>query len=175
MTVTIREYVVDTGYLVEIFRVDKLYTEESYQRIKAKFSEAIERGDRLYVPLPVLFEVANHIAGVANGTRRRELVNKFLADVSSSVKDTQPWTITPPGDPQSIEELMGALGYSVNRFADEFSEQRIGLTDTIVIMEAERLKLAHSSSKLKQYLVHIWTRDEGVKAREPDTEPNPFV
>lgn len=175
MTVAVRVYVVDTGYIVELFRVDGRFTEEAHRQIKTKFGEAIDNGNRLYVPLPVLFEVANHIAGVSNASHRKALVDKFLAAVSSSVKDSIPWIITPPGDPTSIQELMDALGHSVKRFATEFSEQKIGLTDTIVIMEAERLKNTHSSTKLKRYFVHIWTRDSDVKAREPDTEPNPFV
>jgi len=31
--------------------------------------------------------------------------------------------------------------------------------------------------KYKKYnhLVHIWTKDKGLKAYEPDTEENPFV
>jgi len=52
---TIHIYVVDTSYLLELFRVPKDSTDESHAKVKSKFSEANERGDRLYVPLPVLF------------------------------------------------------------------------------------------------------------------------
>lgn len=174
MTVSIRMYVVDTGYILELFRVGTQFSEEGHRKVVDKFKMAITSKSRLYVPLPVLFEVANHIAGVSDFPNRRRLVNEFLATVSDSVQKSNPWIITPPGDPDSIQELMNALGYSVNRFATEFAEQEISLTDTIVIMEAERLKDAYPSTTLKQYFVHIWTTDSGVKTREPDTEPNPF-
>lgn len=171
MTTKPRVFVVDTCYIDELFRVDGWCKDQAHQPVKNKFSDAITNGYRLYVPLPVLFEVANHIASVSNTERRRELVNKFLVTVTSSVKKSNPWIITPPGDPTSIQELMAALEQNINRYASDFSMQTIGLTDTIVIMEAERLKKKYRA----MMSVHIWTTDKRVKTREPDKEPNPFV
>ncbi|CAG0988888.1 hypothetical protein ANRL3_02632 [Anaerolineae bacterium] len=172
---TIRIYVVDTSYLLELFRVPKDSTDESHAKVKAKFSEAIERGDRLYVPLPVLFELANHIADVKDSSRRKVLADELRRAVAISVESETPWIVTPPGNAETIAELMTALAESTGRFASEFSAQRLGLTDTVIIMEAERLRKEHKSTRLKPYVVHIWTRYQAMKSLEPDTESEPFV
>jgi len=49
----------------------------------------------------------------------------------------------------------------------------MGLTDTYTLEEAVRLKARYNSAK--DYKVHIWTKDNSLKAHEPDAEPNPFV
>lgn len=171
----IRIYVVDTSYLLELFRVPPNYTDESHITIKAKFNTVIERGYRLYVPLPVLFELANHIADVKDSSTRKKLADELRGAIMMSLESETPWIVTPPGNAQTITELMNALAESTGRFASEFSTQRLGLTDTVIIMEAERLRNAHKSTRLKSYSVHIWTRHESMKSREPDPEPDAFV
>lgn len=173
----IRIYVVDTSYLLELLRVPQNYQEESHVIIKAKISEAIDKGDRLYVPFPVVFELANHIADVKDSSRRKVLADKFREFVSQSLESqtSSMWTITPPANAQTIAELMTALDESTGRFVSEFSSQKLDLTDTVIIMEAERLRKKHKSTKLKPYLVHIWTRHKPIKSREPDPEPDAFV
>lgn len=62
--------------------------------------------------------------------------------------------------------------FVINRFSDEFVQQKLGLTDTSIITECERLKKQHKLSGCK---IHIWTRHQALKAREPDVELKPFV
>lgn len=123
----------------------------------------------------MIFELANHIADVKDAHLRKRLANKLASTISSSLEDAEPWTITPPGNPDSIRELIEALGHGASRFAEEFSLQKLGLTDTVVIMEAERLREKNPSSQLKSYYVHIWTMHRELKSREPDAQPAPFV
>ncbi len=171
----IRLYVIDTSYLLELFRVDGCYEEYAHVAIKKQFSDAIEKKFSFYVPTPVIFELANHIADIKDSSRRNELAIQLSNTVISCVENGNPWILTPPGKPETIRELMEALRESTTRFANEFSCQKLGLTDTVVILEAERLKNNHKSSTLKEYFVHIWARHDELKSREPDTEPCPFV
>lgn len=170
----IRLYVLDTSYLLEFFEVNADSTPDGVQEIKKRFSDCVNNNHRMFVPLPVLFELANHIADVKNGESRNKLANKLKVAISSSLSDAIPWTITLLGEPKLIEELTKSLDTMTNRFADEFVTQKLGLTDTVIIAEAERLKEKNVSSSLKKYCVHIWTRHKTLKAYEPDPEPNPF-
>ncbi len=51
-------------------------------------------------------------------------------------------------------------------------QKGLSLTDTSIIREAHNYKKKRSSFG---YKVHIWTRDRELKAREPDSERNPFL
>jgi hypothetical protein len=159
-------YVVDTGYLLELFKVDGRYNDDKHKIIDAKFKKAAIQGFRIYVPVSVLFEVATHIAYVDNGYRRKKLAEKLAIIVDSCVKKQNPWIITPGEELKSIEQLAETL----LKFANEYAVQELSLTDTSVLLIAQELKKNRSD-----YKVHIWTTEHTLKAREPDTEPNPFV
>lgn len=103
------------------------------------------------------------------------MADELRQAVAMSVESETPWTVTPPGNAATIAELMVALEEGTGRFAAEFSHHRLGLTDTVVIMEAERLRKKHKSTRLKPYLVHIWTRHQVMKSYEPDVESDTFV
>ena len=172
---TIRLYVVDTSYFLDLYRVDGCWEKEAFTAIQHKFSEAIDKKYSFYVPSPVIFELANHIADVKNSLRRKTLANQLNNAVISCIDNGNPWVLTPLGKPETIHELMAALTESTTRFATEFSDQKLGLTDTVVILEAERLKKNHPSGTLNKYCVHIWSRHRELKSREPDNEPDPYV
>jgi hypothetical protein len=59
--------VVDTSYLLELLKVPGRFDPAFSERVKQKFREAVAAGHRLYVPFPVIFELANHIALVRDG------------------------------------------------------------------------------------------------------------
>ena len=161
--------VVDTGYLLELFEVPKHCKEENTIAIKAKFKTANEQKHRLYIPVPVLFELANHIAHVDDGNVRRQLVTKFSETVKQGINSESTFlNIIPCATFAIISELRNSLEAFVQRFAAEFAQQGLGFTDAAVLLEAQSLKN-------KNTLVHIWTTDEPLKPYEPDTEPNPFI
>jgi hypothetical protein len=171
---TIRIYVVDTSYLLELYRVDGCCHEDAYLSVFYKFRENIAAG-QFFVPVAVLYELANHIADIHDAQRRRMLANKLRIDINNSIDEQTPWVITHAADAQGLDELLRALSESATRFADEFSTQKLGLTDTTVILEAERLRRKFVSDSLRNYQIHIWTRHRELKAREPDTEEAQFV
>ena len=171
---SIRIYVVDTSYLLELYQVDGCCRDDAHLSVLQKFQENIETG-QFFVPIAVLFELANHIADIHDAQRRRSLASKLRADIESSISEQTPWVVTHATDAQSLDDLLSALNESVARFAEEFSTEKLGLTDTTVILEAERLRKKYVSNSLKNYHIHIWTRHRELKAREPDTEASQFV
>ncbi|MDM8549109.1 hypothetical protein QUF72_03480 [Desulfobacterales bacterium HSG2] len=174
-SLTLRKiYVVDTSYLLELFKVDGNYTKSSAEEIKKRFLQAGEAGDLVFVPLPCIYELGNHIADVRDGTRRRELAyEKVLPIVKQCINDNMPWTITPATGIKRLSELW-------DKFANEYIHYTkrddncgsIGLVDAAIIYEAKRLKEEYKKRISK---VHIWTKDTILKPHEPDEEPNPFV
>ncbi|MFZ2726534.1 MAG: hypothetical protein WAX77_09810 [Methylococcaceae bacterium] len=159
----------DTGYLVELFRIPKHFTEENAEEIKRRFNIAIKNQYRLYFPIPVLFELANHIAHVDDGNLRRLLANKFSKIVHDCIDDKIVlYNIVPFANSAVVKELSDNLDIFIQQFANEFAQQGLGLTDSAVLLEAKSLKTKHNK-------VHIWTTDEPLKPYEPDSEENPFI
>ena len=52
----------------------------------------------MFVTVPVLFEVANHITHVRDGCLRRTLSGKFRDHVKQSLDGSGPWTIVATGE-----------------------------------------------------------------------------
>lgn len=171
-----RLYVVDTGYLTELYQVGDRCDPQAGREVKRRFVEAVERGDEFYVPVPVLFELGNHIANMkTGGGQRREKAERFRADVKSSCEQREPWVVTAFASESSVQAFSEVLVSYCTEFAQEFAPARVGLTDVAVVHEAKRLKAKFAGNGQKTYAVHIWTRDAKVKAWEPDREVSPFV
>ena len=163
-------YVLDTGYLDELWKVGDKFTEERHVEIRARYASAIDSGADFIVPVPVLFELANHIAQTKHTVRRRKLTEQFRDSVMNSLTDDLPWHIVPDEAGVLFANLNEALQASISRFSMEFSDQKISLTDTVVCLTAERFKARNKSRH-----VHIWTVDNALKALEPDGELDPFI
>jgi predicted nucleic acid-binding protein len=156
--------VIDTSYLLELYKVPDYFDPAAHLEVKARFERTLGGNHRLYVPFPAVFEVANHIVDGRDGSARGVLAQKFVADVLKSYEQTVPFIITPHVDEESLKTLLRV-------FSGEFAVQRIGLTDASIIAEARRLKSKHGSGAR----VHIWTKDVRLKAHEPDHEADAFV
>lgn len=167
-------YVIDTSYLLELFKVDRFYEEKSATEIKTRFEIAIKTGDELFVPLPCIYELGNHVADVRDGSRKRELATTISKTINGCVTKNSPWTITPSASIESLSELWHefANNYINCTKKDKENSESIGLVDTATICEALRLKEEYKDRSLK---VHIWTKDRTLKSHEPDMEENPFV
>ena len=157
-------YVIDTSYLLELYKVPGFSTPSSYTKIKDKFKSAIENAFQLHVPFPCILEFGNHIADVKNGKARKTLGEQFSKAIKSSIEESSPWIISPLDERLFVQKC--------ELFSNVFLPHRLSLTDTFVIQEAKRLKDKYKSFK---YSVHIWTKDENMKAREPDNEPDAFL
>jgi hypothetical protein len=162
-------YVIDTSYLLEIYRVPGHSSEAFYKAIAIRLRQAIEADARLYAPFPVIFELANHIAHVANGARRISLAEKLSNDIRSSAETGIPWVIAPGPNKSVLLELSGLLEW-IEDFEIAYAAQGLGLSDLAVTKQADALAHRHP-----EFAVHIWTTDKSLKAREPQTEPHAFV
>jgi hypothetical protein len=165
LTLSVQVYVIDTSYLVELFAVPGHSSPGSIEAIRKKHEVAIKNEGRLYVPFPCIIELGNHIASVADGRKRRQLANILRDTVISSVDSFSPWTITPAC-------TIDLLPQTTDEWLAKFVDINVGLTDSFVVQEAERIKAKYESFG---YEIHIWTRDVNLKAYEPDKEKNPFV
>lgn len=78
MTATLIPIIVlDTSYLLELYKVDGNYQTEAHNAIVQKFRQAIESKWQFFVPVAVLFELANHIADITTFERRKYLSQKL--------------------------------------------------------------------------------------------------
>lgn len=173
--VTVRLIVVDTSYLLELFRVPRCSDPDAFASVFSKFEQADGVNAQLFVPLPVLFELGNHIADVKDGGPRYRLVGELVGAVGVWLSGESAFTIVSSmDDARTVEDFCCALKGLTDRFA-ELAPYRHGLTNTAVAQEAARLKDRHPSGSVKKVLVHIWTRDRRLKALEPDAEAVAFV
>lgn len=165
----ITNIVVDTSYLVELFEVPGHFKESFAKEIKVRFKNATTQGNKLFIPIPVLFELANHIAHVIDGKKRRKLVTRFSETVKQGIDpETLFINIITCSAFAVVSELSDNLEKFVRDFAEQFSQLGLGFTDSAIILEAQSLKTKHNK-------VHIWTTDNPLKSYEPDTELDPFV
>lgn len=149
---------VDTSYWLELFKVPHHFNKHHHEEIKNRFEKAFNDKAGLFLPLPGLYELGNHIAQVKDGNKRKELADKLFYTIFD---DDTFLTVTPANPVEELREFL-------QKFKEEYVIQAIGLVDTLVIHEAWRLKKSTNR-------VHIWTTDHHVKAHEPDKEFNPFV
>lgn len=168
LAVSTRIYVVDTSYLLELFKVPSFYDQNSHREIIARFKRATQGGFSLFVPLPCIFELADHINHVDKGSVRRELAQKLHETIKMSLEKSLPWIITP----SVTEDLLKSFSQCCQDFAERYASQGIGLTDCFVSGEANRIKQRYAGLN---YQVHIWTKDAKLKSLEPDPEPGSFT
>ena len=161
-----RVYVIDTSYLLELFAVPGHSTKEARDDIKSRIAAAAKSGARLYVTVPCIYELANHIADVSNGNARRSLAEQVRDTVLSSLDQGTPWTIIPSQQLDTFKKLIVS-------FVDEHVIQRIDLSDSTLIDEVRRLK--RDIYQRRGSPVHIWTKDRKLKVYEPDSEPDAYL
>ena len=72
--------ILDTSWLLELYRVPGYFKESRTQPVRDQTAELTETGYELFVTVPVLFEVASHITHVRDGGRRHDLSGRLLGD-----------------------------------------------------------------------------------------------
>ena len=143
----LRVYVIDTSYLLELFAVPGHSTKEARDEIRSRIAAAAKSGARLYVTVPSIYELANHISQVPNGNIRLSLAEQIRDTVLSSLDQGTPWTIIPSQQPDIFKNLIGT-------FVKNHVLQQIGLSDSTLIDEARRLK--DTTYRGPSWRVHIW-------------------
>lgn len=170
-----KHIVIDTGYLAHLFDVDGRSDAQKRDRVRQLFLEEAHRGSVFYVSVPVIFELCNFVSQVGHGASRRRLAEQIKSAVEQSLTSSAPWTITPFEGDDSMRDWIEVLSSALTVFSNEFAHQEIGLTDIAVVRCAEKLKNVMSERPHPQPNVHIWTVDQALKSREPDTETNPYL
>ncbi len=147
-------YVVDTSYLLELFKVDGNYTDEAFKEVNERFKQVVKTSSLVFVPLPCIYELGNHIADVRDGTRRRELALEVLGIVNKCISSRTPWTITPATGIESLADLWEKFANEYIKYTKSEHSPSIGLVDSATIYEARRLKKEYGkrASKVHKYL-----------------------
>lgn len=83
--------ILDTSWLLELYQVPGDSKPQRHEHVLEQAKEAAQ--GRMYVTVPVLFEVASHIVRVRNGHHRRSLIRKFREHLGTSLRDAVPWTV----------------------------------------------------------------------------------
>lgn len=85
--------ILDTSWLLELYRVPGHFTESRMPLVRNETRQLIDSGYGQFVTVPVLFEVASHITRAPDGNRRRALSKKYRDDIRTSIDHESPWTI----------------------------------------------------------------------------------
>lgn len=163
---TMAAYVIDTSYLLELYAIPGKSTQEAIDEIRRRLLGAAESGSPLYVTVPSIYELTKHIVRIRDGNQRRRYAVHVKNDVLSSLEKGTPWNVIP-------SQQFYALGQLVSNFVENHIHEGIDLADGTLIDEARRLK--RERYKGSGWRVHIWTKDENLKAREPDREQNAYL
>ena len=89
--------ILDTSWLLELYRVPSYFDESRTLPVRTETAELINARCELFVTVPVLFEVASHITHVRDGRCRRTLGERLRDDITSSFNRDSPWTIATVG------------------------------------------------------------------------------
>ncbi|WP_420632651.1 hypothetical protein [Candidatus Palauibacter sp.] len=158
-------FVLDTSYLCEFYRLPGRHRNEFSAKIGQRMRE--QPTGRFVLPLGCRYQLCDHIGDISDGHKRRDLANAVVSDTKASLDDGLPWLIVPVAD----------VKYELPRLLRAFSEDpvrlQMGLTDSTIVSEANRLKRKYGASL--DYRVHIWTTDVKLKGYEPDSEPDPLL
>ena len=145
--------ILDTSWLLELYQVPKHSTSSRFEGVRDQ--AIIAGGGRMYVTVPVLFEVANHIVHVSDGSRRRQLIVRFREDVSKSLCDELPWTVV-----RALHDDILLRAQDLIELADRFAEESaIGYS----LADISIVDLAQGLQK-RQLKVCILTFDEQLRA-----------
>jgi predicted nucleic acid-binding protein len=161
----------DTSYLLELFRVPHDSVEGHHLVAKELMTEAIELGYDLYCTLGVLYEVANHIVDVKNVEVQRRLAREFQEMVTLAWEENSPFSIVPNSSSAEILAEFASLPELCVKYKDTL-RQGLSLVDCTIIEVASKIKVNYAARKRK-WAAHIWTRHGELKALEPDRFHHP--
>ncbi|MCX7133711.1 hypothetical protein [Aeromonas sp.] len=158
--------ILDTSFLIEYFAVPIDSSPERHEQAFECFCDLIDKNYDIYVPLSVVYELANHIIDIKNPHKRTELANKFTELMQCAWADRTPFTIIPCTDDQSIELTEINLNSLCNSYATHINEG-LSLTDCTIIDAAIKIKKSYKERR-RNWPAHILTLHTALKAHEPD-------
>lgn len=96
--------IVDTSVLCNLLRVPNM--DQDADRAAREFSRAQADGDYFLLPVAVIYETGNHIAHVANGSKRRAVAEGFAQLVRQAFLGEIPFTPTPLQNPEEMADWL---------------------------------------------------------------------
>lgn len=123
--------ILDTSWLLELYRVPGYCKGSRFPRVQRKTGDVIDARGELFVTVPVLFEVANHVTHVRDGRRRRLLNERFRDDVEQSINGPGPWTIIATGEDVLLrsEDLIRLADRFLQSSGENYSFADISIID----------------------------------------------
>lgn len=137
--------ILDTSWLLELYQVPGDSKKTRHAEVLRR-TKVAARG-RMFVTLPVLFEVANHIVHVRDGNVRRGLVSRFRCDLKRSLEEDVPWTVV-----TSMDDGILLRSKDLIALADRFlQESGLGysIADISVIDLATELRRKPRTAKVR--------------------------
>lgn len=83
--------ILDTSWLLEFYRVPGHSTKDRHIEVTAQARDDLR--DDVFLTIPVIFEFANHLVRVKDGSRRRQLIERYCTHLTESLNDDGPWTV----------------------------------------------------------------------------------
>jgi len=111
-------------------------------------TDAVERNERLWVTIPVLFEVANHISHISQGYFRRELSRRFVKDIRGSFEREIPWVVS------SVDKDTLLRAHDIVRLAEQFLQHKgphYSFTDISIIDLAEQFRIRKRKARILSF------------------------
>ena len=131
------EAVIDTSWLLELYKVPGHYSESRSAEALAETDAVIEKGCMLWVTAPVIFELANHIVHVKEGGIRRRLSKRLHKDLKDSDAMEVPWTI------HTVDKGIVLRSADIVSLADRFQQMsgpKYSFADLSIIDLVENLR-----------------------------------
>ena len=131
--------ILDTSYLLELYQVPGCCKQSRFHTVRMQIDDIINAGGELFVTVPVLFEVANHITHVRDGRRRRTLSGKFRDDVKESIDGNGPWTIVATGKDILLrsEDIIRLADRFLQASGENYSFADISIIDLAVTLQGK--------------------------------------
>jgi predicted nucleic acid-binding protein len=163
-----RAYVIDTSFLLELFRVPEHSTTEHVEEIQRRFKRACASKSTRVVPVVCILEWGARVASIRMPENRAKAASVLQHDVGGALREAgpheRPFVISEAPHSRDLPALIAS-------WSNQHVSQRIGLVDSAVAAVAKTLK----EDALTRTAVHIWTKDHALKRLEPDVEPDPFL
>ncbi|MFU7711295.1 hypothetical protein [Aeromonas veronii] len=159
--------VLDTSFLIELFGLPVDSDQDAHERACACYEDILNKNYDIYVPLGVVYELANHIVDVKNPGVRHELATKFTTIMLSAWKEDIPFTIIPSADGTELK----MSEFDLLRLCEVYSthlNEGLSLTDCTIIEAASTLK-ENYKERGRKWLSHILTKHQALKSYEPDS------
>ena len=154
----------DTSIYLNVLDVPR--RNQKRDAVRSKFVALIEAEAHFLLPVATIWETGNHIARCASGGMRREVAQRFLANVTKALEGGTPYKPTHfPDRGPFLDWLREFPEYAMRQKSEKKRGEGVSLSDLSIIKEWERAGQRHPARR-----VWIWSLDADLRAY--DTQPD---